>query len=83
MIIESTKLIYVGMNDTDNHVSRGTGRLERALAEYLTGGSGVMAGVQLASRTSRIVSRNTDSEHQFGTREIMDTLKPSSFPQPP
>jgi hypothetical protein len=35
MIIESTKLIYVGMDDTDNHASRGTGRLARALAEHL------------------------------------------------
>jgi tRNA(Ile2) C34 agmatinyltransferase TiaS len=36
MNVESTKLIYIGMDDTDNHESRGTGRLARDLAEHLT-----------------------------------------------
>lgn len=35
MIVESKKLIYIGMDDTDNLDSRGTGRLARALAEDL------------------------------------------------
>jgi len=35
MNVESTKLIYIGMDDTDNLESRGTGRLARSLAEYL------------------------------------------------
>jgi tRNA(Ile2) C34 agmatinyltransferase TiaS len=35
MNVESTKLIYIGMDDTDNHESRGTGRLARDLAAQL------------------------------------------------
>jgi tRNA(Ile2) C34 agmatinyltransferase TiaS len=35
MIVESAKIIFVGMDDTDNHESRGTGRLARAVAEDL------------------------------------------------
>ncbi len=35
MNIESTKLIYIGIDDTDNHESRGTGRLARDLAAQL------------------------------------------------
>jgi hypothetical protein len=35
MNVASTELIYIGMDDTDNHASRGTGRLARELAAKL------------------------------------------------
>ncbi len=35
MNVKSTKLIYIGMDDTDNDASRGTGRLARDLAALL------------------------------------------------
>jgi tRNA(Ile2) C34 agmatinyltransferase TiaS len=35
MSVKSTKLIYIGVDDTDNHESRGTGRLARDLAADL------------------------------------------------
>jgi tRNA(Ile2) C34 agmatinyltransferase TiaS len=42
MKVESTNLIYIGMDDTDNFESRGTGRLARALAEHLMVGFTVL-----------------------------------------
>jgi tRNA(Ile2) C34 agmatinyltransferase TiaS len=43
MNVESTNLIYIGMDDTDNQESRGTGRLARELAAQLASDFAVLS----------------------------------------